>query len=148
MITFAIMALLIGGFAINADAQGRNRNRNGSQQTPTFAGTTDVVLKEYEGFVEKSAEYLEKTFGKEGDYNKYAGTLESYLTQAKNHKAKLEKNKNSFSQTQTDRFNRASERLYVIISEWKYGEDKHNPSSDQSASSKTSKEVPRKAKKH
>lgn len=122
--TFAIMALLIGGFAFNADAQKpvktskktvKQEVKQTQQNKKEVKGEDwNKVLKEYEQAVDNCVTIFQKmqksgTNGK--DVSKEFNTA---LTKAENLKKKIEGAKTSLDRTQMDRFNKANQKLQQV----------------------------------
>ena len=124
--TFAIMALLIGGFAFNTSAQDKKPVKTSKKSVKQEVKQTqqnkkevkgedwNKVLKEYEQAVDNCVTIFQKmqksgTTGK--DVSKEFNTA---LTKAENLKKKIEGAKASLDRTQVDRFNKANQKLQQV----------------------------------
>ena len=127
--TFAIMALLIGGFAFNASAQDKKASNSiktskktvkqevqQTQQPKKEAKGEDwnKVLKEYEQAVDNCVKIYQK-MQKSGVSGKdVSKEFNAALTKAENLKKKIEGAKASLDRTQVDRFNKANQKLQQV----------------------------------
>ena len=126
--TFAIMALLIGGFAFNTSAQDKKTSNpvktskktvkqevQQTQQTKKAKGEDwDKVLKEYEQAVDNCVNLFQKMqkSGVSGKDN--SKEFNTALTKAENLKKKIDGAKKELSRTQVDRFNKANQKLQQV----------------------------------
>lgn len=117
ILTLAIMAILLGGFAFNANAQEPLKGKSQTKKTVVktdVKGTLDKTLKDYEQAVEKC---LTLYYAKEkGDKNDKTSLQEfqTSLTKAETLKKTLENSKKDMDRTQVDRFNKASQKLLKV----------------------------------
>lgn len=105
IVMFLLMACLMGGLTVNANAQ-RSKSRNG---TTAPSGTTEVILKSYESAVDRCTTYYTENTKIKGCFH-----LEEYTNlykKAVEFKRKLEKNKASFTPSQLSRFNEKTASL-------------------------------------
>lgn len=130
ILTFAIVALLMGGFAINADAQ----NRKSAKQTKkeavstkkkvatvetTEAGTTknvvnnkcETLVKDFEQAVDQCVAAYK---AKEKSQGAKETNFDKLLAKAEDLKAKIEKSKEDLNKDQADRFAKATAKLMQV----------------------------------
>ena len=129
--TFAIMALLFGGFAFNANAQkpadktsdaqtveakatGKNDTKADENASKTKTKNWDKVLKDYEKAVEQCITLYNASQDKENLTKYDPKKFDKWLTKAENLKSQLEKAKDELNRTQVDRFNKATEKLAKV----------------------------------
>ena len=129
MITFALMALLIGGFAYNANAQVATTNQQKkaeksevkseepqvTNQKPGKVEELNKSLTEYEQAVDNCVsiyQMMRDNNKKDKDYTK---EFDSSLAKAEKLKAQLEKYRLKMDRTQVDRLNKANEKLSKIM---------------------------------
>ena len=132
ILTFAIMALLFGGLAFNADAQNKKpiKTKKSAQTVQAAKGAKadaktnergakakpvdyDKMIKDYEQAVEKCVSLYNALQvvdnGKQG-----AKDFEQSLSKAENLKSQLEAAKPQLNRTQVDRFNKANQKLLQV----------------------------------
>lgn len=105
IMTLAIMAFLVGGFAYNANAQKTLKTQDWNQ-----------VLDEYDGAVNTCVAMFQK-MQKDENYGKSASAQKEYkvvLKTAENLKAKLEKAANVLDKKQGERFNALTKKLSQV----------------------------------
>ena len=129
MITFALMALLIGGFAYNANAQVATTNQQKkvekrevkseepqvSNQKADNGEELNKSLTEYEQAVDNCVsiyQMMRDNNKKDKDYTK---EFDSSLAKAEKLKGQLEKYRLKMDRTQVDRLNKANEKLSKIM---------------------------------
>lgn len=118
ILTFAIMALLMGGFAFNANAQDRTAKPAEKKAAVAKKGikATDMEksLKQFEEAVDKCVS-LHKALKNQGD-NAKNGTKEfdTALAKAETLKGNIEKAKDQLSRSQVDRFQKAVAKLSQV----------------------------------
>ena len=111
ILTFVIMALLLGGFTFNAVGQEKKARKsyNLSPQTKS-----ESLLKEYEQTVDRCVSLfadLQKSDKTAKDSSK---EFDQALTKAEDLKAQIEKIKSSMSRSQIYRFTTANEKLSKV----------------------------------
>ena len=129
MITFALMALLIGGFAYNANAQVATTNQQKkvekrevkseepqvSNQKADNGEELNKSLTEYEQAVDNCVsiyQMMRDNNKKDKDYTK---EFDSSLAKAEKLTGQLEKYRLKMDRTQVDRLNKANEKLSKIM---------------------------------
>lgn len=127
--TFAFMALLIGGFAYNANAQVATTNQQKkaeksevkseepqvSNQKANKVEELDKSLTEYEQAVDNCVsiyQMMQNNNQKDKDYTK---EFDSSLAKAEKLKGQLEKLRLKMNRTQVNRLNKANEKLSKIM---------------------------------
>lgn len=120
VMTFAIVAFLIGGLTLNASAQGKDKvstNKKakatvetpqkpkvkGNQTTPNY----DQMLKDFETNIDKYIASYEKAMKGTADKNDFM----TYQKKALDLQAKLEKAKDKLNQNQIDQFLKLKAKL-------------------------------------
>ena len=130
ILTFAIMALLFGGLAFNANAQKPIKAKKSAKTVEAVKGAKadaktnergakakpvdyDKLIKDYEQAVEKCVSLYNAIQvtdnGKQG-----AKDFEQSLSKAENLKSQLEAAKPQLNRTQVDRFNKANQKLLQV----------------------------------
>jgi len=121
ILTFAVMALLIGGFAFNANAQ-----KNTKKTSRTTSPKSEVVkavkgndcekeLKNFEQAVDKCVTLYENMKNAEKENGKISPkNFDESLAKAEELKLKLETKKDQLSRSQVDRYNKACEKLQTV----------------------------------
>ena len=113
--TLAIVAFLIGGLGINANAQNKKtlekapqENTAGNKEQPNY----DKMLKDYEYNVNQYIAYYEKALsGDKTATSDKAPTFNTYLKKAQELEATLEKAKDKLNRTQISNFLRIKQKL-------------------------------------
>lgn len=119
ILTFAIMALLMGGFAFNANAQDRTakpQKKAVIEKKADKPATTDMekTLKQFEQAVDKCVS-LHKALQNQGDNAKNATKeFNAALAKAETLKSNIEKAKDGMSRSQVDRFQKAVAKLSQV----------------------------------
>lgn len=109
IVAFAITALLIGGFAFNANAQTVDKApQKAKTEKVQKAENYDQMLKDFETNINKYIENYEKAL-KGGSDSKV--DYKSYLKKAQDLQSKLEKAKESLSQSQMEMFLKLKDKL-------------------------------------
>lgn len=116
-LTLAIMAILLGGFAFNANAQERTTKPNEKKTTTTVkkdtkGDTTEKLLKEYENAVEQCVTLYNQM--KKQDTKVDQKTFDKALSTAESLKARIDKNQKDLSRKQMERFNKATQKLSQV----------------------------------
>lgn len=135
ILTLAIVALLMGGFALNADAQNRkaakpvkkeavstkkkvatvettNAAQSKATQTQKVASDeNEKLIKTYEQAVDKCLEVYKAIQKGENAKNT---NFDKLLANAEELKAKIEKSKDSLTEKQADRFKKANSKLMQV----------------------------------
>ena len=130
ILTFAIMALLFGGLAFNANAQKPIKAKKSAKTVEAVKGakadakTTekavpnktvdyDKLINDYEQAVDKCVS-LYKSLQKVDNGKQGAKDFEQSLSKAENLKSQLEAAKPQLNRTQVDRFNKANQKLLQV----------------------------------
>ena len=112
--TFAIVAFLIGGFAINANAQEDNASKSKKTETTTNNNVTvqkvdyDQMLKDYETYINQYIEKYKQSL-KEGTSSKV--DWKTPLKKAQELQQKLENAKKDLNDKQIAKFVKLKEKL-------------------------------------
>ncbi len=124
IITFAIMALLMGGFAANANAQGKDdatKESNTAKTTlttstvKTTSNTETVAVKEdWNKVIANYEETVNKCVAL-NDTEKGTKAFTDALDKALSLKTKIEKVKDQLNRTQIHRFNEATAKLNKLM---------------------------------
>lgn len=117
--TLAIIAFLMGGFCINANAQNRKAQNpvkkeatSAKKATATPKEGTDKMVKEYEVAVDQCvAAYKEM---QKGSSTNKTGNFDKLLAKAEDLKAKLDKSKADLTKSQIERVQNATKKLQVV----------------------------------
>jgi len=132
ILTFAIMALLFGGLAFNANAQNKKpiKAKKSAQTTQVAKGAKgdaktnerkakakpvdyDKLIKDYEQAVDKCVSlYNALQIAENG--KQAAKDFEQSLSKAENLKGQLEQAKDQLNRTQVDRYNKANQKLLQV----------------------------------
>ena len=113
ILTFAIMALLLGGFAFNASAQKKTtatQNKENVQQKEDW----DKTLKEYETAVDQCVTAFQKMQKDNGKDASVVKEFNNALDKAEKLKNKIEKAKKELTRAQVNRFNKATQKLMQV----------------------------------
>ena len=105
VMTFAIVAFLIGGLSINANAQNKKPATTSKAKTETVQGKEnyDQMLKDYETNINLYIEAYEKAM-KAGNTTSDKTNFMTYQKKALDLQTKLEKAKDKMTQSQMDTF--------------------------------------------
>ena len=105
VMTFAIVAFLIGGLSINANAQNKKPATTSKAKTETVQGKEnyDQMLKDYETNINLYIEAYEKAM-KAGNTTSDKTNFMTYQKKALDLQTKLEKAKDKMTQSQIDTF--------------------------------------------
>ena len=117
ILTLAIMAILLGGFAFNANAQERTTKPNEKKTTTTVkkdtkGDTTEKLLKEYENAVEQCVTLYNQMKKQDAKVDKK--TFDKALSTAESLKARIDQNQKDLSRKQMERFNKATKKLSQV----------------------------------
>lgn len=117
ILTLAIMAILLGGFAFNANAQERTTKPNEKKTTTTVkkdtkGDTTEKLLKEYENAVEQCVTLYNQMKKQSAKVDQK--TFDKALSTAESLKARIDKNQKDLSRKQMERFNKATQKLSQV----------------------------------
>lgn len=129
LMTFAFMALLIGGFAYNANAQVatttqqkkveksevKSEEPQVSNQKPGKVEELNKTLTEYEQAVDNCVSIYQMMKDNTQKGKDYTKEFDSSLAKAEKLKAQLEKYRLKMDRTQVDRLNKANEKLSKIM---------------------------------
>lgn len=114
--TFALMALLLGGLTISANAQVKSAKKAAEKKEAAKKVTTtenwETVLKDFEAAVDETVNAFD-VMQKSGD-KKDSAAFNKFLKKAEGLQTKLEKAKNELSKSQGSRFNKAKEKLSKV----------------------------------
>lgn len=112
IIAFAITALLVGGFAFNANAQVGKATPKPKAQAEKVqkAENYDQMLKDYESYINKYIENYEKAL-KASETNAKSPDWATPLKKAQDLQARLEKAKESLSKAQMEKFLKLKDKL-------------------------------------
>lgn len=118
ILTFAIMAVLMGGFAFSANAQGKNTLPNDKKDTATVKtdannDATEKTLKQYEDAVDQCVQLFKNLNKQDGKNDTKA--FDKALATAEGLRTQLEKMKKNFNEEQLKRFNTASQKLSQVF---------------------------------
>lgn len=109
IIAFAITALLIGGFAFNANAQSADKAPQKAKTEQVQKGQNyDQMLKDFETNINKYIENYEKAL-KGGSDSKV--DYKTYLKKAQDLQSKLEKAKDKLNDSQIEMFLKLKDKL-------------------------------------
>lgn len=119
ILTFVIMAFLMGGFVLSANAQNtlnfKNKSKKAVVKNPQVTGEDwNKVLTDYENAVENCLNVYNAMQNKDNSIKANSDEFERYLNQAETLKNKLEKAKASLNRTQVNRFNKATQKLSKV----------------------------------
>lgn len=117
VLTFVIMAFLMGGIVCNANAQNRKDKKSAKKEAVTSKKVVkedwNKTLKEYEVAVDNCVSVFNKLQKDQG--NKTLGNeFNRALQKAENLKSKLENAKAQLDRTQVDRLNKANQKLSQV----------------------------------
>lgn len=116
VLTFVIMAFLMGGMVFNANAQDRKDTKKAKKETVSKKVVKEdwnKTLKEYEAAVDNCVSVFNKMQKDPG--NKTLGNeFNKALQKAETLKSKLENAKAQLDRTQVDRLNKANKKLSVV----------------------------------
>ncbi len=128
MITFVLMALLIGGFAYNANAQVTPKKQQQTAEKGTVksdeaqvssqnASKEDInkTLTDYEQAVDKCYSIYQKMHNNTSKEKDYTKEFTNSLAQAEKLKNQLEKYRPQMNRTQINRLNKANEKLSKVM---------------------------------
>ena len=108
--TFAIMAFLLGGLAINASAQeplkGKTNTKTTTVQTNINEGGLEKTLSDYEKAVEQCVTLFNAIQNNDKPAKPSKKEFKKSLTNAENLKKKVENSITALDRTQVDRFNK------------------------------------------
>lgn len=115
ILTFAVMAFLLGAFTVNVNAQDKtskpkNQAKTEVQQTEDW----NKVISEFESAVDKCVtayQKMQKSGGKDASAVK---EFNSTLDRVEKIKTKIEKAKNQLDRTQVNRYNKACQKLAQV----------------------------------
>ncbi len=120
--TLAMMALLLGGFAINANAQESLKYKSNKKTNQTTVVVSKDIqgeniekqLKDYEQAVEQCLTLYNSM--QKGDKTAKSNSKEfqTLLTKAENLKKNLENSRKDMTRSQVNRFNNASKKLLKV----------------------------------
>lgn len=120
--TLAMMALLLGGFAINANAQESLKYKSNKKTNQTTVVVSKDIqgeniekqLKDYEQAVEQCLTLYNSM--QKGDKTAKSNSKEfqTLLTKAENLKKTLENSRKDMTRSQVNRFNNASKKLLKV----------------------------------
>lgn len=112
-----MMALFLGGFAFNANAQISVKKSNSKSKTVVAKDLQvteenwEKVLSDYEQAVEKCLTVYNAMQKKDGPVRYNPKDFNRYLNNAESLRSKLDKARASLNRTQVDRLNKASKKL-------------------------------------
>lgn len=106
IMTFAIVAFLVGGFTINASAQEKVKAKTEQQQKEV---NYDKMLDDYETNVDLYIAAYEKSL--KADQGDKVGDYSGYLKKAQDLENKLLKDKEKLNRSQADRFQKIQKKL-------------------------------------
>ena len=124
ILTFAILALLLGGLTVNANAQ--KRTKSNAKETAAVAKKAgkevdwEKTLKEYEAAVDqcvsvyKKVQKAQKEIKNENGYKDLVKQFNDSLAKAEGLKAQLEKVRSELTRSQVNRFNKANKKLAKV----------------------------------
>lgn len=113
ILTLAIVAFLMGGFAFNASAQTKPAKAQEKKEVKQQEDWTKVI-KEFESQVDQCVtvfQKLKKAGGKDEGLTK---EFNAALAKAEKTKNKIEKAKKDLNRTQVDRYNKACNKLSQV----------------------------------
>jgi type III secretory pathway component EscV len=123
ILTFAILALLLGGLTVNANAQKRTKSNAKETAVAKKVGKEvdwEKTLKEYEGAVDqcvsiyKKMQKAQKEVKDENGYKNLVKQFNDSLAKAEGLKAQLEKVRSELTRSQVNRFNKANKKLAKV----------------------------------
>lgn len=114
LMTFAIMALLMGGFAYNANAQEGVKKDQKHAKEELMAENWDQTLTEFEQLVDKCVNLYQKMQKDEAFAKENQADFQKTLKKAENLKAKIEKNKNKLDKKQGERYNTICKKMLKL----------------------------------
>jgi exonuclease VII small subunit len=121
ILTFAMMALLLGCFSFNASAQkalklpSNNKSTKFTlKETQTKGNDVEKTLKDYEAAVEHCLTIYHALNTKDTSVKASAKEFDKALNQAESLRDKIEKAKDGLNRTQTSRFNAATKKLSQV----------------------------------
>jgi hypothetical protein len=120
-LTFVTMAILLGGFVFNANAQISMNGKKSNKGQTVVAKDLQVtgenwekVLTDFEQAVEKCLTVYNAMQKKDGPVRYNPKDFNKYLNRAETLRDKLDKAKAELNRTQVDRFNKASKKLLQV----------------------------------
>lgn len=121
ILTFVVMAILLGGFAVNANAQNvmkykaNDKNKKEVMQEVKAKGENwDKVLDEYDQAVDRCLTLYDAMQKKDSSAKASEKDFNKALSQAEALKAKINKAKDKLTRAQVNRFNNASKKLLRV----------------------------------
>ncbi|MCR5645194.1 MAG: hypothetical protein K6F96_02220 [Bacteroidales bacterium] len=121
ILTFVVMAILLGGFAVNANAQNvmkykaNDKNKKEVMQEVKAKGENwDKVLDEYDQAVDRCLTLYDAMQKKDSSAKASEKDFNKALSQAEALKAKINKAKNTLTRAQVKRFDTASKKLLRV----------------------------------
>ena len=121
ILTFALTALLLGGFAFNANAQNRKASPAKAKASVEKKATvkkgndTEKMVTDYEQVVDKCISLYKELQNVDKNHDKVnTKPFDQTLAKAETLKAKLEKAKDQMNRTQVDRYLKATEKLQQV----------------------------------
>lgn len=121
ILTFVVMAILLGGFAVNANAQNvmkykaNDKNKKEVMQEVKAKGENwDKVLDEYDQAVDRCLTLYDAMQKKDSSAKASEKDFNKALSQAEALKAKINKAKDTLTRAQVKRFDTASKKLLRV----------------------------------
>ena len=118
ILTFAVMAIFLGGFVFNASAQEALKGKSGNKSnTVTITNVKqtgenmDKVLDNYDKAVDHCLRMYNALESKDATVKASTKEFNKALTKAENLRDKLEKAKGNLTRSQVKRFNDANQKL-------------------------------------
>lgn len=113
---FALMALFIGGFTSNANAQFfKKSSKNAAKAEVVKQENWNNVIKEYEIAVDKTVRLYKAINDKNTKPKVDPKEFDQSLAKALNLKNKIDKAKDQLNRTQVRRFNKATTKLNQVL---------------------------------
>lgn len=119
VLTFAIMALLLGGFAFNANAQERSTkaaSEKKATKTEVTKSKTDMekTVKDFEQAVDKCVSLYKAIKGQDTKAKSSTKDFDNALAKAEKLKSTIEKSKDQLNRSQAERFQKAVDKLKQV----------------------------------
>lgn len=125
ILTFVVMAILLGGFTVNASAQEvvkmKSSNEKGkklvikdAKEKGAKAENWDKVLDDYDKAVDKCLTLYDALLKKDSNVKTNEKDFNKALSQAEALKDKVNKAKDKLTRAQVNRFNNASKKLLRV----------------------------------
>lgn len=119
-LTLAIVALLLGGFAFNANAQERkakpanNKEKVVKKEVKVKGENLEQTLKDFETTVDKCVSYYQNMIKNTGSNKDVTKQFNEALAKAEKMKTQLDKAKGELTRSQVNRFNKATRKLSQV----------------------------------